>query len=166
MAIDILELLEAKERRSLYQQQLCQKYKQTLLSITLNIPGSDKNPAYSQELLCWARDELKKNLPITFEVLKSENSGTEIFLLTTVIADEAKKIACRLEEAASYCRLLDIDVFDQDYKRVSNRTTGRTCFMCTQPAGVCMRQGKHSQVQLITYANELLADFAREHGLL
>ena len=149
-------LLEAKELRAERQQALCRKYQQTLVSITLNLPGSNKNPPGSTELLNWATQQLLLRFSHCYLETLALISGPECLLVLAAPATEVKSFAQKLETTSEFSRLLDIDVFDATYQRLSTRPQGRNCFLCARPASLCIREQTHSLCELETYAHNLL----------
>ena len=158
---NLSELLLAKETRAQRQQELCQQYQQTLVSVTLNIPGPHKNPPTSQALLAWAVTQLTLQFPLTYHQELTCATGNEHFFITTAPALEVKLYTQHLEELYPFCRLLDLDVFSANFTRLSCRKQGRNCFFCARPASLCIREATHSQLELQTYSLRLLEDFRK-----
>jgi holo-ACP synthase/triphosphoribosyl-dephospho-CoA synthase len=75
--------------------------------------------------------------------------------------EEAKRAACRIEEEKEYGRLLDIDVYDASGAPVPSpaRGPGRTCFLCDAKAAVCMRENRHTPVEIMSQAEKLFVSF-------
>lgn len=159
MTLNLLDLLAAKEERAHRQEQLCQQFKQTLVSLTLNIPGANKTPTGSEQLLNWASRQLSFHFPLSYRQKYPLVTGFEILLVVNAPALAVKIFAQQLEETNDFCRLLDIDVFTNTYQRLSLRPQGRTCFFCNRPASLCIREQTHQLAELQTYSQALLQKF-------
>lgn len=159
MTLNLLDLLAAKEARAHRQEQLCQQFKQTLVSLTLNIPGANKTPTGNEQLLNWASRQLKKQFALSYRQKYPLVTGFEVLMVVNAPALAVKVFAQQLEETNDFCRLLDIDVFDNSYQRISLRPQGRSCFFCNRPASLCIREQTHQLTELQTYSQSLLQKF-------
>ncbi len=137
-----------------------------VIQLALNIPGADKRPAGSSELLFWAARQLETRVPqLALEYFDVDALGPWMIYQSTCEAEQVKRIACVLEEQYDFARLIDIDVFNQHGLACDRQTLGlaqRRCLICASPAKECMRAGKHNFAQLKGRCEQLLSSFRTE----
>lgn len=161
--VSLIEMLEAREERQKIQNQLITKYSDdTLLSITLNIPGEVKTSAIIEQFFKQQIAELQKiiNEPIIEQVFNFQSTGNEAFMMIKSDPLHLKKQLIAFEESAPERRILDLDVLywqQQQIKMVSRKDfdlPSRACLVCSQDAKVCGRERKHpvEEIQLIISA--------------
>jgi len=157
------ELLGARDQR---QRTLAQVFApgRTTVTLGLNIPGCDKQPAGSLGLFDWGRQLLSRVLPSMHEELfRLDALGPFAVLTTPLEADQTKQLAVAVERLSDFARLLDIDIFDPGGAAVDRRSLAlepRFCLLCPRPAVECIRLGAHSSRELHRRTHELLAPFA------
>ena len=84
-----------------------------------------------------------------------------------VEADAAllKQLAVQVEEEQPFGRLLDIDVFDATGVQLSRDAAGqagRLCFVCDEPAILCIRGRRHDAQAVATAVAKLVGEFYKQ----
>lgn len=155
----MLKILEEREERALYQNELLAKHQKRLVVIKANYPGADKNNIYVSYLVFKAYLEIKDK----FNIIATESTLTlEGLIIYLVVEDElifVKEQAILLENQ-NYGRLLDIDVYDCE-KQISRQDLGyeaRRCFLCDNQAIICVRSQKHSIEEIKTYFKKIVIE--------
>jgi holo-ACP synthase/triphosphoribosyl-dephospho-CoA synthase len=164
--ITLEEVLAAKEIRCNRQQAFKEKYKTTIVSITINMPGAVKDMPILRRLRDYAVQEVKKQFAIVAEEQVNLSTGPEALLAIDSDGWLVKKTAIRIEEVRPFSRLLDIDVFSADGTLLSRRDEGkgRGCFVCGGEFVVCRREGRHSQEDLQGVVEKLLNQFRADES--
>jgi len=159
--VTLEDVLAAKEARYNRQQVFKKKYQETIVSITLNVPGAVKDTPVLRRLRDYAAQEVKKQFEILGEEQINLSTGPEALLAIDNEGWLVKKAAEKIEEAFAFSRLLDIDVFDQAGMLLSRRDKGkgRNCFVCGGEFVVCRREGRHSMQDLLHVVEKLLYQF-------
>lgn len=161
---DILKtILDAKENRAHKQSLLIERYKKSLISFTLNIPGRVKNnPTYSEihiEGMRVIEGRLKEeDLEILYKEEIESGAGREGYIVVDVDSSKLKAITSDIEENHPLGRIFDIDIFNSKNEQVSRRDLGREsrrCLICDLDARVCMRMRKHTYEDLIQNIDDI-----------
>lgn len=158
------KLLEAKEERFNHQKYLIKKFKATLISFMLNIPGeiksSDRTRKFQQKYIDIIEKILSENnIDILYREFWCLDTGDEYFAAVSGDAKEVKELMINLEESKREARLLDIDVFDKDGRQISRDNLNyspRKCLICENSAKYCMRMNSHKIEDLIIETKKLL----------
>ena len=167
--ITLDDILAGKEARYKRQQDFREKYKTTLVSITINMPGPVKDLPILRRLRDYALQEIKKQLHVVGAEEGNFCTGPVALVAVTDSGSEAKKNSIIIEESYCFARLLDIDVFEADGQLLSRQDQGkgRGCFVCGGETVVCMREQKHTQTGLQVAVERMLNEFrAYESRLL
>jgi holo-ACP synthase/holo-ACP synthase/triphosphoribosyl-dephospho-CoA synthase len=162
--VSLMEMLDAREKRSCLQKALLQEYPCTLICLTLNIPGPVKVlpglPA-AYETGCRRILEALASHGITVihqeEIL--EKTGYESFFCVKEDPDKVKLLMIALEDQDRLGRLFDIDVLRTDGSKLSREDLGqpgRRCLLCEKPAQVCGRSRSHSVAELVREITSIL----------
>ena len=164
METGMMEILQAREQRALYQKELLAQYGKTLLCFTLNVPGPEKDNyltehgfALGNRLLSQALDMTK----VVFHTQRVTAAGRESFYVADISPEELKKICLRLEETTPVGRVFDLDVLCPDGSKVLRENLAhpaRKCLLCDLPAAVCGRSRAHDVTALQEKTWELLAE--------
>ncbi|MDR3215481.1 MAG: citrate lyase holo-[acyl-carrier protein] synthase [Bacilli bacterium] len=152
-------ILEAKEDRFLLQKALVKQYHQSLVSIKANYPGSHKNNLLSTYLVIKSFIELRSLIDICFYQIISSYEGIVVLIISKSDSHLLKKMMIDYEEKEEVNRLLDIDVYSNEYEVISRRLLNiksRSCFICDEDAKQCNRSQKHSYEELQSYFNDLV----------
>lgn len=169
-AISLAELLAAKDERAAVQAELRRRHESPIISMTVNMAGNVKYSSDTVDLLYGALPPLRRllktaGLAVREERLLHSLGGPAAIIAVAGDAALIKKMGVALEEALSYGRLLDIDVFAADGRQLSRDECGlppRTCLLCDQPAAVCVRSAAHEREAVLAAMNRLIGDFRAE----
>lgn len=131
--------------------------------ISTAIPGPHKELAGSEALFRWGLDALAA----PHHRLRILAQGWDVLGLYAVaaLAEPAalvKRHCMTIEGSWPAARLLDLDVYTADGRRLGRVDTGqppRTCLLCPEPASDCIRLQRHAPETLIRHAEHLLACF-------
>ncbi|MBP2627451.1 MAG: 2-(5-triphosphoribosyl)-3-dephosphocoenzyme-A synthase [Firmicutes bacterium] len=159
--ITLADILAAKEARYNRQHAFRAKYKTSLISITINMPGAIKDAPILRRLRDYAVQEIRKRLNVTGEEQVNLRTGPEALVAIDGDGWAIKEIAVEIEELYPFARLLDIDVFSGDGHLLSRKEQGqgRGCFVCGGETVVCMREQKHTQAGLQMAVEKMLNQF-------
>ncbi|MHA3224531.1 citrate lyase holo-[acyl-carrier protein] synthase [Globicatella sulfidifaciens] len=170
--VELTDMLEAREKRSLRQQQLfAQFHHGTLLCATLNIPGPIKRSETFRLIFDQVMDEVLAQLDgekILFQKQLDQKTGIEFYLMTLEEADTVKQKMMAIEQTQSIGRLFDLDVLvmiNGQMKGLSRRELGlptRRCLICEADAKECGRSRKHSVEEMQMKIVELIKEFVKE----
>ena len=164
METNLVEILEAREQRAMYQKELLAQYQKPLLCFTLNIPGPEKNNfltdhgfALGNRLLAQVLDQKT----VLFHTERLTAAGRESFYVVDVPAEQLKRLAVKLEDRSPVGRVFDMDVLTPESGKLERSALGlpgRKCLLCDNPAAVCGRSRAHDVGALQDKTWELLAD--------
>ncbi len=172
-AVELPEMLDARERRRFLQEELQQNYPYPLISFTLNMVGEYKVfplsiKTYRNAVAMIERHCYAWGLPIKHKEEVRENSGYECFLSVDSSPKKIKKILCTLEEQEDLGRLYDIDVINLQGEKESREEFDmppRSCLLCGESAFVCARSRRHSVAELWQRETEMMwAYFSKEYS--
>lgn len=152
------DILNARDQRVLYQQFLFKKYKNTMVSFKLNIPGSVKYSPFIKNIfdegMIVFKDKLKINkIELIYEWVMYKNSGPEYFAVFEESTHSIKNLATFIEDNHPLGRIFDFDVLDSDGKQISREDLGREprkCLLCERNAFECGRSRVHDISDLIS----------------
>ena len=164
MEVTLLQMLDARERRALRQQQLLKEYGCTLLCFTMNIAGPVKNsPLISRGFELGKRLLDQQLMVYRARVLHFEQihevTGCEAIYVLSCDPITAKKAAVAIEDGVKVGRLFDMDVLKTDGSKVDRQELGlepRKCLICGGRAADCGRSRTHTVEQLQAKTTELL----------
>ena len=152
-------ILAARESRWRRRLDLCNKG--TLLTLTMNLPGSDKNlprwNAAHTKITNLIKEDMRECL-LFFEKRETP-SGAESHFVVNLSVGALKKYALALEEEHPIGRLLDVDVMGEDGMPIGRRGMGlpqRRCLCCDRPAKLCACERRHSLREILAQAEKLL----------
>jgi holo-ACP synthase len=153
------DILEARDRRVEYQEQLINRYHSTMVSYKLNIPGPVKYNSLIKRIFDEGLSVFKHNLEQASiktidETAWYKDSGPEYFAVFYLEASEIKRITSQIEEIHALGRLYDFDVLDSQGRQVSRQELGigiRKCLLCESSAFECGRSRRHEISELINY---------------
>ncbi|MCC8195033.1 MAG: citrate lyase holo-[acyl-carrier protein] synthase, partial [Deltaproteobacteria bacterium] len=159
--ITLEELLEAKEARALRRATMQREYPGTCVSLSVNIPGAEKDSPRIRALFRYALDRMEAALPVVAVRSVREKAGPHAVLAVEGDPAAVKEIACGLETETVYARLLDLDVYDASGAAVSfpARGSGRPCFVCSGLATACMREGRHTPREIMAEVEKFFTAF-------
>jgi len=163
------KILQARENRVINQKTILNKFHSPILSITLNIPGPEKDNDKIRKIfygcLKVVRIELKKdkNAKIIYEKEHFTAGGPESFLVVKGLFEkDLKKIAVKIEDEHPFGRLFDIDVLSRDGHKIYRKDIGsplRKCIICKNAAINCITSRKHNREEVIKITRKMINDF-------
>lgn len=165
--IAMQKMLDAKEKRYYKIKALTEKYNLPVLSFMLNIPGEDKNfedaVIFHEKLIKKIKNILEKeDINILWEEYNNLNTGMEYLAVLNGEGKFIKEKMIGLEEESREGRLLDIDIYDRDFKQISRSSLGlseRKCIICDDIARTCIKKERHRQDELEKKVREILKNY-------
>lgn len=165
--IAMQKMLDAKEKRYYKIKALTEKYNLPVLSFMLNIPGEDKNfedaVIFHEKLIKKIKNILEKeDIKILLEEYNNLNTGMEYLAVLNGEGKFIKEKMIGLEEESREGRLLDIDIYDRDFKQISRSSLGlseRKCIICDDIARTCIKKERHRQDELEKKVREILKNY-------
>ncbi len=169
-AISLPEMLEAREKRAARRQAYFHSAVpgESLLQITVNIPGEVKNSDMIRRIYREAVRAVKELFPdarLLPESSENRRTGPEAYVSLSHTGMLIKKQSCQLEENHLLGRLWDIDVFTDPNHSVSRSEIGfpeRRCYICDRPAHECSRSKRHSLDAILEHIRDLFRQFSTE----
>lgn len=149
MEVSLQEILDARENRVLRQQALLTEYQKPLICFTMNIPGPvklDRDISLAFSVGNWLLRDSIPGRSILHKELHREQTGCEAFYVADLPAKELKQIAMDIEDTDPIGRLFDMDVIDENGKKLTREDMGqprRKCLLCNNDAAVCARTRAH-----------------------
>lgn len=164
------EMLDARERRAVRQQELLAAHNAVLVCLTLNIPGQHKAYPLVFEAFAEGRDKVaaglrRAGLDVAATKEFAEKTGPEGYWAVRADADAVKRLTMGIEESHPLGRLFDLDVLGADGQARHGVDAGRTvraCFICGKPVWECSRSRAHSAEELSLRTAGLLRDWSDE----
>ncbi|MEA4960753.1 citrate lyase holo-[acyl-carrier protein] synthase [Lutispora sp.] len=149
---ELLKVLAAREQRWEMRRSIVEKQQNCLITITLCVPllyRTDEEFGILFLKLCnnFYKTLVFKGHQVCFENCIQGDDGPAVFISTETEAKEIKKICVEAEESIIGGRILDIDVMDRDGSPVGRGDIGlppRKCFICENPAAICVSRRLHS----------------------
>lgn len=165
--IAMQKMLDAKEKRYYKIKALTEKYNLPVLSFMLNIPGEDKNfedaVIFHEKLIKKIKNILEKeDIKILWEEYNNLNTGMEYLAVLNGEGEFIKEKMIDLEEESREGRLLDIDIYDKDFKQISRSSLGlseRKCIICDDIARTCIKKERHGLNELEKKVREILKNY-------
>lgn len=153
-------ILDHREQRMLEQEKIRNIYHSPLISFTMNIPGPIKSAPVIRQAFDEGKHILLKRLEETkFKILESNEfhacTGDELILAIDAPSEQLKDITSDIEEHHPYGRLFDMDVLDENGKKLS-RKHYRRCLLCNKQAQDCARNRTHSVDELVNTIIKLI----------
>ncbi len=162
---NIVELfLKDRDSRVDYQKMLVNKYKKPIICIRINYPGINKINDVTKKI---NKIIYKALVDVISDKILFENSYTSLegpMSILVVDADsfELKKLCVSIEENHGLGRLVDIDVYDENYcvlSRADFNMKRRKCYICEDLAIICSRVKKHSEDEIISFVESCVNNF-------
>lgn len=165
------DILRAREIRVQYQEYLLNKYKNTVISYKLNIPGPIKYNSLVKQIFDEGLTIFKSKLDqCLFKNLKEktmyENSGPEYFGVFDAEPEKIKRLTTLIEETHPLGRLFDFDVLAPSGLQLSREEIGmkpRKCLLCGKNAFECGRSRSHEVEYLIAKIQRMALDYFNAH---
>lgn len=163
MEVSLGQILEARERRVLRQNQLLAQFGKPLICFTMNIAGPEKYSALiglGFRLGCRRLEAALAEENTRYCAKEEAETGCEAYYVVDADPGHLKKITCKIEEADPLGRLFDMDVITADGKET--RPIPRKCLLCGEDAVVCGRSRAHTVAQLQEATRRILTDAVAE----
>lgn len=160
-------VLESREERVQYQEYLLDKFRSTIVSYKLNIPGPIKYnsliKAIFDEGLNFFKSKLKDDLiEIVHEHIIYKNSGPEYFAVINISSFIIKELTTKIEETHALGRIYDYDVLNCNGRQIERQELGievRKCLLCDRNAFQCGRSRNHEVSELIEKIESMAFDY-------
>lgn len=154
-------ILAAREERERLIRGLAAQVPGSLVLVTTNIPGAEKDRPGLGDLVERAIAMLDRLVP-GCEVIDegSDALGPYAGIACPESPSAVKRAAVEIEEAVRGGRLLDVDVYDakgRAYGRAKVGLEPRRCLLCDEPAFDCIRANRHSAAELEESVRVLIA---------
>lgn len=150
------KFLKDRDLRVEYQRDLVHQYNKPLVCIRVNYPGVNKDNVITKKINEIISDELI-NILADEIIFKNKFVSLEGPISIFVVNDTSvklKELCVNIEENHQIGRLVDIDVYDENYCGISRTHLGkdkRKCFICDDLAFICSRSRKHSEKEITNY---------------
>lgn len=159
----MIEILDSREARAKKQLELLERYPYTLISFTLNTPGSVKSSDLYTNIHKEGIHHLLKVLnSMKVDIIHIETldkpTGREGFVSIDLDPGQAKKTVTEIEETHYLGRIFDFDVFDRNHNQINRPMLGlrpRSCLLCSEQALTCIRMRNHSYEELAAKVEEI-----------
>ncbi|MFV0496615.1 MAG: triphosphoribosyl-dephospho-CoA synthase CitG [Candidatus Fimivivens sp.] len=167
MKVQLEEMLQARERRAAFQQELLLKYNMPLICLTMNIAGENKRFKSADRLfdigVKLINEQLHRhNIKVAFYTSCDYNTGLESYWSVAFSDEDIKKMMVQIEDAFEAARLFDIDVLNSDGEKLSRSNFGappRRCLLCGAQAAACARNRQHGLDAIEQKTRQLIADY-------
>ncbi len=157
------EILDAREERWIYSRELLSKYGQSLVTISLNIPGENKlSPRYVDGHSLIVEDFTKLLKTRSYKLIHKEVNltmdGPEAFLIVAGPARDLKILAIEFEDKHPLGRIGDLDVESPEgaLSRRDFNIAERSCLLCSNSARTCIVSRNHRLEDLIDMVDNLI----------
>ncbi len=164
------KILLSREIRAEKQRALINKYKSSLISFTLNIPGPIKDSSlyrrmhadgmiYISELL---NNEAEK---IIYIETIHKDTGSEGYISVDTDPIRLKNYTIMVEKEHRLGRIFDLDIIDKNNNSIGRKDINmgpRKCLLCDQKALVCKRMQNHTTNELIGKIHDLAKEYFGE----
>ncbi|MGL4741649.1 MAG: citrate lyase holo-[acyl-carrier protein] synthase [Sarcina sp.] len=163
-------ILDGKEERVKIQKEIFKKYKNTLISFTLNIPGMNKRSDKFKKAFALGTSKIEKslnlhNVKITYATTCDNMAGYMFFCSVQADALFIKRLMMDIENESKIGRLFDIDVFNEKEELLSRRNFSimkRKCLVCDRDAVVCSRSRAHHILSVLCVINKIIDESLEE----
>lgn len=149
----LIKVLRGREERWNIRRSIAEREHHTLITITLCVPADYRNSEEFRMIfqrLCekfW-RILISNNIPARREGTIWNDDGPGCFVSVDAGAADAKRLCVKAEECIPGGRMLDIDVMDGNGVQISRSDISlhpRKCFICDNPAAVCVSRKLHTK---------------------
>ncbi|MEW8974237.1 MAG: citrate lyase holo-[acyl-carrier protein] synthase [Tissierellaceae bacterium] len=160
-------ILKSREDRRDRQIELIDRYNMSLISFTLNIPGSIKDSPMYREIHAVGVSAILReledgNIPVIYKEEIQKITGPEAYIVVDMNPIDLKRIAVKIEEYHPLGRILDIDVFDSLHNQIGRtdlKANPRGCLLCDNDARICMRMQAHSYEELVSRIERIWEEY-------
>ena len=163
-AVELSQMLLARESRAIRQRQLLAQYGKPLVWFTMNIAGPVKTSRLIRQgfdVGCTLLEGqlMRVRASCLHREYRHEATGNEACYVVELDPLRLKQVTTELEESSGLGRLFDMDVLTPDGSKVDREALGlgeRRCLLCGGPARACARSRAHSVEELQQKTEELL----------
>jgi holo-ACP synthase CitX len=157
------ELLAVRDAREALFGSILTPATTTVIFVSTAMPGPRKSPAGSDALFHWGITRLvDRSDGCRLIHTASDRLGPYAILTATAEPHAVKRECVSIENEQPAARLLDLDVYGLDTKRIGRVEVGelpRPCLLCTEPAVDCIRLKRHPMEALLERVHHLLEAF-------
>ncbi len=165
--VELEDLLRARDERSAAIASLQRTCGLPVLVLTLNIPGPEKLPSWSERVIEAGIREMRdilgrEGISVPYSRLQCAPSGFEWFAVADAEAAALKDHAVSIEGTHPLGRLFDFDVHPAAGAVLGRSGIGRparTCLLCDRPAHECARSRRHPLAELAARIETLVDGF-------
>ena len=163
-------ILDGKEERVKLQKDILRKYKNTLISFTLNIPGINKRSDKFKKAFDLGISKIEKtlnlhNVKIVYVTTCDNMAGYIFFCSVQADALFIKMLMMNIENESKIGRLFDIDVFNEKkvlLSRSNFKIAKRKCLVCDRDAVICSRSRAHHILSVLSVINKIIDESLEE----
>ncbi|NYB73670.1 triphosphoribosyl-dephospho-CoA synthase CitG [Sedimentibacter hydroxybenzoicus DSM 7310] len=165
--VTLSDMLDAREKRVAVQREIIERYKVTLISFTLNIPGNIKVfplslKAHDEAVKLITKALNRQGISIIYQTSNSAKTGCESYFVVKEQPITVKRLMMDIENSCALGRIFDIDVIDGEGNKISRsdlNITERSCLLCDDIGHVCSRSRKHSLEELQKKVIEIMENY-------
>lgn len=160
-------ILEARELRSENIERLMKEYPdQSTVILKTNVVGSQKNPIDMRFVCAYFNDIIHRTFQQKIVLMGKIQSvdGNYCFYVINEVGTIVKERTIDIEESNTLGRLVDIDVYYR--KPISRQDLScpmRTCLICDNYAHLCVRDQRHTQLEIQEKVKQIINDFLVEY---
>lgn len=166
-AVTLMEMLGAREARTMRQQQLLEEYHLPVISFCLNIAGPVKNSpvlrrAFREGLERLACALLAGRLDVVHREEVDQPTGCEALWVVRGDGRAVKELCVELEDRDALGRLFDLDVLDPvsgKWDRTQLGQPPRKCLVCGKEGKGCASRRLHTVEELQGATQVILEDY-------
>ncbi len=160
----IQELLDARELRVNFINELIDRYDNTVISLRVNYPGLEKDNAITRKIMEIIGVLVTNffNGRIKYSMMSYTAEGPIMLYVIDEKAEKVKNFGINIEDRHTLGRCIDLDVYDTDGKSISRTSLGqnpRKCFICDKSAHECVRNRTHSYEEIAKFVADRYNDY-------
>lgn len=152
------DILNAREKRVMFKDELIEKFNKPVIMMRVNYPGAQKDNKLTREIIDIMDSVIIHRFPeYVFHKKVYTAEGPLSILVVNEIPSKVKEETVFIEENHILGRCMDIDVYDIKGESISRTELGlsmRKCYICSDIAHNCVRSRKHSEEEVIKFINE------------
>ena len=159
MPVTLEQLLQSRDNRAKHQKDLLDSHPgRSLLCMTVQLPGPEKRNATSLKIAKAGVEAIREAFSPEFEELRDLETGYEAYFLVPLSGQDAKRLACQIEDTHPLGRLMDIDVLITALcvSRTDIGLQPRKCLLCGNEVRYCMRAKTHTTAELLSKIEEMV----------
>ena len=165
--VTLIFMLDAREKRVNVQREIIEKYKGTLISFMLNIPGNIKVfplslKAHDEAVKLITKALHRHGIHINYKTSNKVKTGYESFFAVKENPVIVKRLMIDIENSCELGRVFDIDVIDDEGNKISRgdlNIAERCCMLCDDMGHACSRSRKHPAEELQKKVIEIIENY-------